>query len=132
MAKLVWALLSQRVIIDAQTNLVSYIDALDAVTIEHFPLKAPPIFVSAIWQRDAEKRLEMRVRVYSPEGKQLLEQEANPLEFESQHKRGRMTVAVAGFDIATPGRYEFGVETKDKGKWTEATRIPFDVDAFKA
>lgn len=128
MAKLVWALLCQRMIIDAQTNLVSYVDALDAVTIPKFPLKAPPIVVGTLWQREGEKKLEMRVQVYAPSGLQLGAFEAAPLEFKPEHKRARMNVGVSGFEIAEPGRYQFGIETREKGKWVEVHRVPFDVD----
>ena len=128
MAKLVWALLCQRVIIDQQTNFVSYVDALDSVAIPKFPIKAPPLFVSTIWQRDKEARLEMRVRAFAPGGEKLTEVEANPLEFAPHHRRARMTVGLAGFDLTGPGRYEFAVDTRDGGKWVEVQRVPFDVD----
>lgn len=131
MAKLVWALLCQRVIIDAQTNLVSYIDALDAVAVNKFPLSAPPIMVGTLWQRGAEKKLEMRVQVYAPSGALLRMFEALPLDFQPEHKRARINCVVAGFDIAEPGRYEFGIETRDKGKWIEVHRVPFDVDSVQ-
>jgi hypothetical protein len=128
MPKLVWALLCQRLILDVQTNLVSYIDALDAVTIEKFPVKAPLIVIGTLWQREAEKKMEMRVQVYSPGGQQVAAVEAAPLELKPEHKRARMNVGVAGFEIAGPGRFHFGVETRDKGKWVEVHRVPFDVD----
>lgn len=128
MAKLVWALLCRRIIIDQQTNLVSYVDALDAVAIPEFPFKAPPVLVGTLWQREGEKNLEMRVQVYAPSGAQLVTFEASPLEFEPAHKRARMNAGVAGFEIAGPGRYQFGIETREKGKWVEVHRVPFDVD----
>jgi len=129
MAKLVWALLCGRVIIDAQTNLVSYIDALDAVAVSRFPVAAPPIVVGTLWQRGTEKRMEMRVQVYSPSGAPLRTFEAEPLDFKPEHKRARMNCVVAGFDIAELGRYVFAIETRDKGKWIEVHRVPFDVDS---
>lgn len=128
MANLVWALLCGRLIIDSQTNLVSYVDALDAVTLPKFPVKAPPIVVGTLWQREEEKKLEMRVQVYAPSGAQLGVFEATPLEFKPEHKRARMNVLVAGFDIESAGRYQFGIETREKGKWVEIHRVPFDVD----
>lgn len=128
MAKLVWALLCRRIIIDHQTNLVSYVDALDAVTVKEFPFKAPPVLVGTVWQREGEKKLEMRVQVYTPSEENLLSFEASPLEFGPEHTRARMNAGVAGFEIAGPGRYQFGIETREKGKWVEVHRVPFDVD----
>ncbi|MBX9928487.1 MAG: hypothetical protein K2X99_06185 [Gemmatimonadaceae bacterium] len=118
-------------LLDQQTNLVSYIDALDAVTIPKFPVKAPLTIISTLWQRGSETQLEMRVRVYAPDGKHLIDAVADPLAFRPEHKRGRMSVGVAGFEISGPGRYEFGVETREKGKWVEVHRIPMDVDAAR-
>ena len=129
MAKLVWALLCQRMILDQGTNLVSYIDALDAIAVTHFPAKSPLIVVSSLWQRGTETKLEMRVRVFSPHGNVLAEIEAVPLDFAPQHQRGRMAVGLAGFDIDGPGRYEFGIETRENGAWKEVHRVPFDIES---
>ena len=74
----------------------------------------------------------MRVQVYSPDGVQLITAEADPLEFLPEHTRARMSVVVAGFDITAPGRLQFGIETREKGKWVEVHRVPFDIDAVAA
>ena len=128
MAKLVWALICQRVLLDQPTNRMSYIDALDAVSLAQFPVKAPQVLLTSVWQRGAESRLEMKVRVYSPAGSMLTEAVASPLDFSPEHRRARMSVAIGGFDIETPGRYEFAIETPNSGNWTEVQRVPFDVD----
>lgn len=129
MAKLIWALLCRRIILDRETNLVSYVDAVDGMSLPKFPLPAPLFFVGTTWARGDDDKLEMNVVVYGPNGRRIDEAEADPLTFERQHKRGRMNVGIGGFSIDGPGRYAFAIETRLKGRWVEVHRFPLDVDA---
>lgn len=128
MPKLVWALLCQRLIIDQQTNLVSYVDAFDGVALPYFPLPAPILTVATVWKREEEAALEMRVAVYDPHGRRLMDAQADPLRFEPHHRRGRMHVVVGGFEIAGPGSYGFGIETRREGEWVEVHRVVLDIE----
>jgi hypothetical protein len=129
MAKLIWALLCRRIILDRETNLVSYVDALDGLSIVKFPAASPTVFVGTSWLRGDEERLEMNVVIYGPDGSRLDAVEADPIVFEPQHNRGRMNIVISSFPITSPGTYHLAIETKAKSKWQEVHRFPLNVEA---
>jgi hypothetical protein len=131
MSKLISAVLCSRVIIDQQTNLVSYIDILDGVHIFSFPFKAPLVIAGTIWQIENEKKIEVRVRVFSPDNDHLIDSTSAQMDILPGIKHARMNVAVAGFNIGAIGTYQFAIEHKISGKWHEITRIPMDVYSKK-
>jgi hypothetical protein len=128
MAKLIWAIPCSRILLDQPSNLVSYIDALDGVAIPSFPADAPTTFIGTLWHRDGSAKIEVRIAVYDPDGKKLMDSEAVAFTFEPHHKRCRANIGFSGFPLKGPGQFSFGVELKKGGKWTEVLRIPFDVD----
>lgn len=129
MAKLVWALLCRRVIVDSQTNLLSYVDALDGFNAPQFPITAPLIVACSVWQRENDERsISMRVLMYSPNGARLFVSDENTLALETVHKRARLNAGIAGFEIPSAGRYEVAFELKHRGEWVEQHRVPIDID----
>ena len=128
MSKLIWAIPCSRVIVDQTTNMVSYIDVLDGAFLEKVPIKAPLTILGTLWKREKDSKLEVRIRAYAPDGTHLMDVSADPLVYEPTHKRARVNIGLAGFDINSPGPYEFGIEQKKAGKWVEEARILFEVE----
>ncbi|MDR3673254.1 MAG: hypothetical protein P4L36_20580 [Holophaga sp.] len=128
MARLTWAIACQRILLDQQTNMMSYIDALDGISLPVFPIMAPPIFVGTLWEREGEAQIEVQVKAYAPDGAILGTAVSEPLRFRPEHQRGRVNVVLAGIVLPAAGRYEFGIEIRDKKKWVEVNRIPFQVE----
>jgi len=127
MSKLISAILCSRVIIDQQNNMVSYIDVLDGVTIPSFPIKAPLTFVGTIWQIEIEKKIEVKVRIFDPDGQHLMDSALAQLNLDPGTRKARINIAVVGFDINSAGTYKFSIEQKISGKWHEISRIPMDI-----
>lgn len=130
-AKLISAILCNRVIIDQQNNLVSYIDVLDGVTIASFPIKAPLTIVGTIWQVENEKKFEVKVRIFDPAGLHLMDSALALLNLDPGTRKARINIAVVGFDINAAGTYQFAIEQKISGKWQEISRIPMDIYSSK-
>jgi len=128
MATLVWALACRRLIIDGPTNLISYVDALDAIAVPTLPFVLPPFVVSTLWQRGDESELTMRVRFLAPDGKQLADMEADSLTFEPQHRRARMNVMMVGVEVPEAGRYSIAIDGGGPEDWQEIHRFDMDID----
>lgn len=128
MANLIWAVPCSRILLDTPSNLVSYIDVLDGVALPTYPSLAPLTFIGMVWQRENESKLEVRVRVLGPDGTELMISEPSQVVFGPNHRRGRIHIGVAGFMIPAPGRYHFAIELKLRNKWTETSRLPFDLE----
>lgn len=128
MAKLIWAVLCRRVLQDAPTNLMSYIDTVDALAASQFPVPAPGLVVGTLWSREGdEPSIEVQVRVLSPDGAQLGDVSGAVLPLEPQHQRGRVNVGLAGFPMNGPGRIEYVIEIRKGEEWIEAGRLPLDL-----
>jgi hypothetical protein len=129
MSKLVWAIPCFRPIVDVGSNLVTYVDVLDSLTCPAFPGQGPFLVMATLWQCEGESELDIRVVLYSPEGNQILKVDADNAEIPAQIRRARVHVGMPPFPIQIPGRYEFGIQVREKGKWKEVTRVPLDVEA---
>jgi hypothetical protein len=129
MAKLTWAVLCRRVIIDQGTNGVSYIDAIEGLSAPKFPSPAPVIIAGTLWRRSGpeETTIEVRARAEDSSGKTLQDDEVR-LMLEPEHKRGRINIGLGGYDISGPGTYFLVIEQKVGALWVEATRLPFEVE----
>lgn len=130
MAKLIWAIPCSRILLDQPSNLVSYIDVLDGVALPSYPALAPLTFIGMVWQREDESKLDVRVRVLSPDGSHVMDSESAQVIFQPHHKRGRIHIGLGGFPIAGPGRFHFAIDTKVRNKWVEQARVPFDLETL--
>lgn len=128
MAKLIWAVICARVITDAQTNLISYIDTLELVALPSFPIKAPLVVVGSVWEPEGEKKIEVRAKAYSPDNKLLLTGKTASVELNTPFKRVRLANGLAGFDLDRSGNYSFGLELHTSKGWKEIARVPFIVE----
>lgn len=127
MPRHVWSVLCQQVITDRETNTTSYITCLDSFGLREFPEPFPSVFLGSLWKRSEEgDAIEMRVRVFSPDGDVLLTR-AHPRKEFGDFQRYRINLRLGGFDITAPGDYEFVVEHRHDIGWEEDVRIPVTV-----
>ncbi|MDZ4805563.1 MAG: hypothetical protein SGI90_11950 [Candidatus Eisenbacteria bacterium] len=133
MARLLWAVLCRRIIVDQPTGAISYIDALEGIGSAHYPAPAPPIIAGTLWLREGEDehRLEVKVSILSPE-EVLIVADSAVVELEKSHRRARIHIGFGGFQIQGPGQHFVLIEVKDGKRWKEHSRIPFDVEMIPA
>jgi hypothetical protein len=129
MATYIWGVLCRRAIVDQPTNSVSYIDMLEGLLPPRLPVPAPLIIAATLWRREEGDRdtLEVRARVESPDGVTLAS-DSVVLHMEPRHKRGRINIGLAGYELSSSGRHEFVIEQRLRGQWREAARLPFDIE----
>ncbi len=131
MAKLLWALICSRVLIDQQTNNVSYIDAIEQFAVPSFPYVFPPIALAMLWWRDrGEEQLNVRVRLFDPGKKMLMSYKPDP-PLAMVKPRHRVHLNLAGAPINGPGRHHLMIEQFVAKKWQEQTSVPIEVGQFE-
>jgi hypothetical protein len=127
MIKPIWTVLCERISIDRETNLVSYLTCIEDITTARLPAIHPRISIGSLWQTDAPGRdvLRFKVVLVSPEGeeKTLLESEDYVLEME----RHRANINLFGIAFEQAGTYGFKLMYKQKEKWSTAAEIPLKV-----
>lgn len=135
MADLHWAVLCQQVITDQATNAVSYLNMVEELTVDSFPVQLPPITVGTIWRREdwtdeaREEDIVMRIRITGP-----LEEEISLETSEEfgEHDRFRINRGVGGIPVTEPGVVNFHIEHRDEGEWSERTRIPVRINSIES
>ena len=132
MPDLHWALLCQQAITDRTTNAISYLNAVEELTVESFPAQLPPITVSTIWRRKnwtgepEEGNIAMRIRITGTVKEEITSQVNQ--EFGS-HDRYRINRGIGGIPVTEPGVVNFHIEHKDDDEWNERFRIPLRVNS---
>ena len=135
MAKLVWAVLCHKSVIDKDSNQLSLFDTIEQLKIEvsePLPAKAAVPLVAQLatfWTRtdlEAPEKVPARIRFIAPSGKTLA---TSPFEVDVQSKPNhRVIMKMQGLPVVGSGRYWFVVELKvTGGRFKPQARLPLDV-----
>lgn len=126
MARLRWALTCQRVLIDKETNTVSYIEAVEGMTVPELPISVPPFSVATLWEKEGDKdRLLVRFRILKPDKKKLLEFKSKNLAMKS--KRHRFNLRLQDLVIEQVGTYTILVDQRRGNRWRKVATMYIDV-----
>jgi len=142
MAEHIWSVLSEKAVIDSESNLVSLFDILEQIKLSGpgpqkfkkgdsvlLPLR---FTLTTLWVRSDSKKSEKvktRIKIVAPDKKNLATQE---LEIDLiKNKRGRGIINSKEFLFKGPGIYQFKVDLEVKrGKkkiWKNVASIPLEV-----
>lgn len=132
MPNLQWALICQRVITDRDSNSVSYIEAVEELTLPALPFPFPPVYVCTLWRRTAPAEpIRFRILVVAPSGAELT-QFSSDVQEERQALRHRVNVLFGGFTVADVGPHTISVEEYRDGDWRLAAQFFVDVQLAPA
>ena len=115
-----WNVLCKRVIVDRQTNLVSYIDCINDLQARKLPAILPSLDLGTIWliepQKSKQEKFMLRVRLFRPDGKSKTLFETPEKAFKDK-KRERVNFHIRGISVEMVGVYRFTLEYKSGSKW---------------
>ena len=129
MPSLAWALTCRRVIIDQQSNFISYVDALDGFNVPTVPFPCPLIVLCTLWFRSKpeDERIELRAVIRAPSGAIVNTAVGDPLVLTSAFTRARVNVGFGGFPLPQTGVYHVGIEIRNGDEWRQVHEVPFEV-----
>jgi hypothetical protein len=139
----VWSVFCSRPIVDAESNQLSLIETIEAVTVFLPPgrnvdaMDNPSSAVEfrshlvSLWERSdwaAPEIGQMRIRLFDPSGAETAPTQ-DPIAVDlSAKNRMRTIIGIAALPLRGVGRYEFRIEASEEdGRWTVAARIPFEL-----
>lgn len=127
MPRLIWAVTCKTVITDRETNSLSYIEAIHGLTARRLPAKLPRVMLGTVWRatKATDDVLQMRLRVESPDGEQVVTMDVPKVAFE--HPYQRLNIDLAGMDVPEAGEYAVIIESYSKARWREDARLPFTI-----
>lgn len=127
MPKLLWAVTCKSVITDRDTNSLSYIEATHGLTARKLPAKLPRIMLGTVWRatKAVDDALQMRLRVQSPDGQEVVTMDVPKVAFE--HSYQRLNIDLTGMDVPVAGEYSIVVESYSRKRWRLEARLPFTI-----
>ena len=140
MAKLILATISENVIVDSQSNMISIINVVERINTSNVPSLYPWIFLTSVWQREEEnidkpEPISFRIRIKYKSGKIAGKAPAFNGEMPAKIKKFRTMIKIQGIPIEEEGFMEFLIEkeTKKKNKslWKTVSTIPIEVRKVK-
>jgi hypothetical protein len=127
MIKHIWSILCERISIDQETNLVSYLTCVEEITANKLPAVHPLFAMGSIWHTDCpgEDMLKIRLVCISPDGtrRDLIETK----EFKLDKERHRTNLILNGISFDQAGKYMFRLESKSEKGWKTETEIPIKI-----
>jgi len=137
----VWTVICQKSSIDTNSNLLSLFEILEKVDINLNPavqnipegqvLSIPFNFeIISYWRKGSQNKGEGKVRLVSPEGKQL-----NEFPFEVVIPQNlsayRVVAKVSGLSFTTSGEYKIEILQKVGKEFQVVAEVPFDIVIHK-
>lgn len=128
MAKLMWSLLCERVITDQATNVMSYVDAVEAVGTEKLPARLQRVFLCTVWRRnDESEELVVGLHVFAPSGQELVTFKSPAIAF-GQERRTRLNFELTGIPLEELGDYKILLEQQvEQDGWTVEAELELEV-----
>lgn len=123
MARLAGAVLCQRVLVDKDTNQVSYIDVLEALAARSLPSELPRVYVATLWAQDEEgEELRVRFRLLPPgSSRPITEFITEPITLRTRH---RINLDLQGAPVTTEGEYTVAVDHFNGNRFRNSARLP--------
>lgn len=127
MARYIWGVLCNDVIVDAQTGQVSYIKAVERLQPEELPIQLPEIYAAVSWRKEEdEQQARIRMRALNPEGEEFAATEEGDLDFgDSLWWRSRFPLFLLSVEV--PGVHEFVVEQFVDDEWRTEAVLPLEI-----
>jgi hypothetical protein len=128
MARLIWAITCQRIIVDNDSNLVTYVDATEEVHVPQMPFPLA-FYIGLLWAREAPgESIRMRVSVHDPDGTVTFQREGYLVHPVVIRHRANLPIA---FVAQSAGEASVMVEQFVNDDWRVEKIIPIHVDIIE-
>ncbi len=128
MLKHIWSILCERIITDKETNLVSYLTIIEALTVSKLPINVPLLAFGSLWISDNEQNniLELRLIMVNPDKSKKEIITTEQVQFAT--RRFRANIILNNIVFNQSGTHRLQLERKNNGKWEHIVEIPFDIN----
>lgn len=122
-----WSIPCMTLITDGETNLVSYVNALEAIKVPQLPVILPLFTIGTMWWRDSDKEeiLNIRLRFERPDNS--IDTILLVDKFKMVRRRHRSHLRIGNLQINHGGFHFFLVEQLQGETWKTVSRLPFEV-----
>jgi len=126
MIKNILSMICKDCLIDQRTNLVSYINCFEGVTVPTLPANLMEFNIATLWRKNVGENTKVRVRYKSPDG--AIKDVGQEIAFEQPDKtEHRIQFLVGGLPVEKEGKYSFLIEYKEGDNWKLAQELFLNV-----
>jgi len=127
MIKHIWSILCERISIDKETNLLSYLTCVEEVTVTQLPVSSPLLAFGTLWQTDSpsQEKLIFRLILIMPDGSEKILIESKDFVFEKE--RHRTNIILNGLTFDQTGPHIFKMQKKLEKDWDTVAEIPMKI-----
>lgn len=122
----IWSVLCERISIDQDTNLASYLTAVEVINAKQLPIAVHNLSLGTRWHKDEESEaiLWIRLSLISPDGKEkkLVEGEQH-----ATSRNHRVNFILNGIVFEKIGRYALRLQVKEEEAWSTVHEIPLEI-----
>jgi hypothetical protein len=122
-----WTIPCGLIITDQQTNVVSYIAAIEEATATTFPAQFPLINIGTLWRKSSAEPeiLVVRALLERPSKQKEIMITVAPITMKGKLHR---VVLRCGFEAQEPGVHYLMIQfRKDNKRWVTASRLPLEI-----
>ncbi len=126
MMKHIWSILCERTSVDSQTNLISYLTAIEAISIKRLPFRIPFLVFATLWRSDSEHggAIELKLVMVNPDRSEKVVQHFKTQSTATKH---RVNLVLNGMEFSQSGTYRFRLERLNGKRWERVSELPLDV-----
>lgn len=126
MARHIWSVLCEQVLVDEKTGATSHINCFDGVVLSEFPLLLPDdrLVLATMWAKEhADDPLHVRVRLVAPDGDGIYVRVTEPRRFGAQSRYG-LNVRLGNVQLDAPGEFVLTTEHRETAGWITDHEMP--------
>ncbi len=122
----IWSVLCERVSIDQDTNLASYLTAVEGINAMQLPITVQNLSLGTRWHKeeDSEAHLSIRLFLVAPDG---MEEKLVDGVQSTTSRNHRVNFILNGLVFKKIGRYVLKLQVKNDERWTTVHEIPLEI-----
>jgi hypothetical protein len=127
MIRNIWSILCRDILIDQETNAVSYLQCIEEVGAGVLPMVITQVSIGTLWEKntDRDEPFLSRVVFVLPSGNMKTLLQTRPLMF--NRPRQRLHFKLEGLPITEFGHHDVRVEIHSNGNWQTVACLPLVV-----
>lgn len=122
--KNIWSVLCRDILVDQETNSVSYIRCIEEASASEFPTQINSAYLGSLWEKEGEEpeQIGFRVALLSPSKKKNIIVQTKPITF--NRLRHRLHFRLNSIELYEFGNHNLLLEWQTNKYWTKVVQIP--------
>lgn len=130
----IWSVLCERISVDQQSNLQSYLTCIEDITVQQLPARILRISFASRWfkKSDSKNNFSFRLSLVHPGGTEEVLIKYNDMKFDPKFENIHLNFILDNLLIKEEGLHTFRLERKRDNDWQMVSKTPLKVQLIPA